>query len=232
MSTVKNLLTSPPRLPLIAPSILSADFGHMAADCAHILDPKGGDADLLHVDVMDAHFAPNLTMGPDMVKGIRRALPHAFCDVHLMVMDPQPFFEPFARAGAGNCTFHIERVMGEKARRLAAAIHSLGMSAGLALNPATPIDDVLDVMGDFDLVLIMSVVPGFSGQSFMPEVLDKARALKPQLRPNQRLQIDGGISPANIKEVLAAGLDTIVAATSIFGKPQAERRAAVAALRG
>lgn len=229
-----NLFTNPPHPTLIAPSILSADFGDMAADAGHILSTggSGGDADLLHIDVMDGHFAPNLTMGPDMVRGIRKHLPTAFCDVHLMVMDPARFIEPFAKAGAGHCTFHIERVAGEEATMLADHCHALGMTAGICLNPATPADALLAVVGAFDLVLAMSVNPGFSGQAFMPEVLPKAAAIKKHLRPDQRLQIDGGVNPANAPAVRAAGVDVIVAASAIFGKPREERAAVVAALRG
>ncbi len=219
---------------LIAPSILSADFGAMAADAGHVLSasPAGAGADLLHIDVMDGHFAPNLTMGPDMVKGLRRHLPAAFLDVHLMVMDPGKFLEPFARAGANHCTFHIERVRGEEALRLAARCHELGMTAGLCLNPATAADDVLGVVHAFDLVLVMSVNPGFSGQKFMPEVLPKAAAIRKRLTPTQRLQIDGGVTPENAAAVRAAGIDVIVAATAIFGQARDERAGVVAALRG
>ncbi len=226
-----NLFTTPtPRPTLIAPSILSADFGDMAADVGHVLAVAGGD--LLHVDVMDGHFAPNLTMGPDMVRGIKKHLPTAFCDVHLMVMDPARFIEPFAKAGAGHCTFHIERVAGDEAAMLADHCHALGMTAGICLNPATPADAVLAVVGAFDLVLVMSVNPGFSGQAFMPEVLPKAAAIKKHLRPDQRLQIDGGVNPANAASVRAAGVDVIVAASAIFSHPREQRAAVVAALRG
>lgn len=230
-----NLFTAPPRLPLIAPSILSADFGAMAEDAGHILKSaghNGGGADLLHVDVMDGHFAPNLTMGPDMVRGVKAHLPQAFCDIHLMVMDPARFIEPFAKAGAAHCTFHIERVKGDDATMLADHCHTLGMSAGICLNPATPPDDLLKVVAAFDLVLVMSVNPGFSGQKFMPEVLPKAAAIKKHLRPDQRLQIDGGVNPDNAAEVRKAGVDVIVAANAIFSQPRERRSTAIAALRG
>lgn len=235
MPRPRNILTDQPGKVLIAPSILSADFGAMASDAGHILTPlsqSGGGADLLHVDVMDGHFAPNLTMGPDMVAGIRRHLPNAFCDVHLMVMDPARFLEPFAKAGAAHCTFHIERVQGQQARDLAQRCHDLGMTAGLCLNPPTPPDDVLRVADAFDLVLVMSVNPGFSGQKFMPEVLEKARAIRARLGPEQRLQIDGGVNPENAAIVRAAGVDVIVAANAIFSKPREDRARVVSALRG
>lgn len=235
MPNVTNLFTAPTRLPLISPSILSADFGAMGEDAGHILRPVaggGGGADLLHVDVMDGHFAPNLTMGPDMVRGVKRHLPGAFCDVHLMVMDPARFIEPFAKAGAGHCTFHIERVKGEEAVMLADHCHTLGVTAGICLNPGTAVDEVLKVVGAFDLVLVMSVNPGFSGQKFMPEVLPKAAAIKKKLRADQRLQIDGGVNPENAASVRASGVDVIVAANAIFSRPREERAGVVAALRG
>ncbi|XVJ58101.1 MAG: ribulose-phosphate 3-epimerase [Tepidisphaera sp.] len=232
-----HLFSTPPAHPLIAPSILSADFGIMASDAGHVLaSPSasaggGAGADLLHIDVMDGHFAPNLTMGPDMVKGLRKHLPEAFLDVHLMVMDPARFIEPFAKAGANHCTFHIERLQGEDAIMLADHCRTLGMTAGICLNPHTPPEQVLRVIHAFDLVLIMSVNPGFSGQKFMPEVLPKAAAIKKHLKPTQRLEIDGGVTTDNAASVRAAGVDVIVAATAIFGKPREARAQAVAALR-
>jgi ribulose-phosphate 3-epimerase len=232
MTRPSNLLTRPPARPLIAPSILSADFGAMGADAAHILAAEGGAADLLHIDVMDGHFAPNLTMGPDMVRGIKRHVPTAFCDVHLMVMDPARFIEPFARAGTDHCTFHAERVQGDEAAMLADHCHTLGMTAGICLNPATLADAVYAALAAFDLVLIMSVNPGFSGQKFMPEVLPKAAEIRKRLRPDQRLEIDGGVSPENAAQVRAAGIDVIVAASAIFGQPREKRAGVVAALRG
>ena len=206
----------------------------MAGDCRHVLDatPAGAGADLLHVDVMDGHFAPNLTMGPDMVRGVKRHLPGAFCDVHLMVTNPEMFLEPFAKAGADHCTFHIERVQGAAASRLADRCRAMGMTAGICLNPPTPVDDVLRVVEAFDLVLIMSVNPGFSGQAFIGEVLVKAGPIRERLRPDQRLEIDGGVNAENAGRVRAAGVDVIVAASAIFGKPRPERARAVAELRG
>ncbi len=229
-----DLFRRPTNRPLIAPSILSADFGDMAGDCRHVLErtPSGAGSDLLHIDVMDGHFAPNLTMGPDMISGVKRHLPHAFCDVHLMVMEPEKFVEPFAKAGADHCTFHIERVQGASATRLADRCRALGMTAGICLNPPTPVDEVLRVIEAFDLVLIMSVNPGFSGQKFIGEVLPKAEPIRARLRPEQRLEIDGGVNPENAGRVRDAGIDVIVAASAIFGKPRAERARAVAELRG
>jgi len=226
---MRTLFTHPPRIPLILPSILSADFSRMGEECRAILE---AGADGLHVDVMDGHFAPNLTMGPDMCKGVRRAVPDAFMDVHLMVTDPGRFVKPFADAGAAHVTFHVEVMDEAKARELIARIHELGLTAGLAINPGTPVEKALPFVDAADLFLVMSVNPGFSGQAFMPEVLDKVRRLSEEVQPTQRLEMDGGISPANIAAVLDAGCDTIVAATAIFGEPPAKRGEAVRRLRG
>lgn len=207
----------------------------MAEDAGHLLKPagmNGGGADLLHVDIMDGHFAPNLTMGPDMIRGVRKHLPEAFCDVHLMVMDPARFIEPFAKAGASHCTFHIERVKGDDAVMLADHCRNLGMTAGICLNPPTPVDEVLKVVHAFDMVLVMSVNPGFSGQKFIPEVLPKAAAIKKHLKPTQRLEIDGGVNPENAADVRKAGVDVIVAANAIFSQPRDRRSAIIASLRG
>lgn len=229
---IRNLLTHPPRLPLIAPSILSARFTHMAADCQHVLSPQGADADLLHLDVMDGHFVPNLTMGPDMCKWLRQEFPAAFLDVHLMVTDPDRFVDPFLKAGANQITFHIEARPGDQAIALAERIRAGGATAGIAINPPTPVERVLPVVAAVDMVLVMSVNPGFSGQSFIEPVLDKVRTIKPKLRPDQRLEMDGGIGASQASAARAAGCDVIVAASAIFGQPAEARAGVVRALRG
>lgn len=237
-----NLFTDPPHLPLIAPSILSADFAHLAEDAADVLAP--GHADLLHVDVMDGHFVPNLTIGPDVVRCLRAALPGAFLDVHVMVTDPVQYVEPFAKAGANHLTFHIEPVLDRRAGtglsplsagydpiELAAQVRATGMTAGLAINPPTPIEPALALIPHFDLILIMSVNPGFGGQAFIPSVLDKVRAVRKVVRPGQRIQMDGGLSPANAAEVVRAGCDVIVAGSAVFGLKMGSRAGAIRSMR-
>ena len=223
-----KLFKNPPRLPLIAPSILSADFAKMGEECRGVLD---AGADLLHLDVMDGHFVPNLTMGPDLCRSLRNALPDAFLDVHLMVTDPGLYVDPFLKAGANHLTFHIEVHHGPEARRLAERIHKGGATAGIAINPPTPLDALVPNVADFDLVLVMSVNPGFSGQKFIEDVLEKTRAVKPLLRPDQRLEMDGGISPANTPLLRDMGCDVMVAASAIFGVPPKGRREVIGRLR-
>lgn len=225
---MRNTFTDPPRLPLIAPSILSADFGRMAEDCDQVI--RAG-ADLLHVDVMDGHFVPNLTMGPDMVRGIKRRLPGAFLDVHLMVAKPAMYVEPFKAAGADHITFHAEVVGGTSAVDLANRIRQTGMTAGLAINPGTPASEILPVVAHFDLVLVMSVNPGFGGQAFIASVLAKVREIRSRLRPNQRLQMDGGLGPSTATSAIEAGCDTIVAGSAIFSHPPERRSGAMEGLR-
>lgn len=239
-AAMRNLLTNPRRLPLIAPSILSADFARMGEECASVLSPVAageavideGAADLLHLDVMDGHFVPNLTMGPDMCRGLRRAFPRAFLDVHLMVTDPLPHAKAFAQAGANHITFHVEVVPEDQLDEMAGRIRELGVSVGLAVNPPTPVDTALDHLESFDLLLIMSVNPGFSGQAFVPEVLEKTQALADEVLPTQRIQMDGGIRPENVQACLDSGCDVIVAASAIFGRPISERGAVIRSLRG
>lgn len=209
--TIRNLITNPPRLPLVAPSILSADFANLGRDCAASLTAGG---DLLHLDVMDGHFVPNLTMGPGLCRSLHNELPEAVLDVHLMVTDPAVYVKPFAEAGASHLTFHIEAV--DEPERLASDIREAGMTAGLAINPPTSLDTFLPCIESFDLILIMSVNPGFSGQSFIESVLEKSVAIKPRLRPDQRLEIDGGVNAETVESCRDAGCDLLVAASAIF----------------
>ncbi len=223
-----DLLTHPPRLPLVLPSILSADFARLGDEVAGVLD---AGADAIHVDVMDGHFVPNLTMGPAICLSLRKRFPHAYLDVHLMVEDPGKFVRPFADAGANCLTFHAE-VMGDEpaARGLVETIRGAGCGVGVAINPPTPADAVDPVRDLVDMVLVMSVHPGFSGQKFMADVLDKTRAIKLALREDQRLEMDGGINADTAEQVRAAGCDTIVAASYLFSAP--DRAEAIRLLRG
>lgn len=212
-------LRNPPKHPLVAVSILSADFGKMVDDCRRMLELG---ADLLHVDVMDGHFAPNLTMGADMVAGVRRHLPFVNLDVHLMVDRPDQFVSQFAKAGASNFSFHVEvcdtfKSDGIDGQALIDEIHKLGMTAGIVINPATQVHTLEPYLEAVDLVLVMSVNPGFSGQSFMPEVLDKVRWISERVGRHTRIEMDGGLNKQTAPLAVAAGVDTLVTASALFG---------------
>jgi ribulose-phosphate 3-epimerase len=221
-----NVIQHPPHLPLIAPSILAADFARLGAEAA---DAEKAGADLLHVDIMDGHFVPNLTMGPDIVMALARSCT-LMQDVHLMVDNPDAYVDAFVKAGAKNLTFHIEVRNGQAGIDLIKRIHDLGCTAGVSLNPATSVDALASVLPHADMILVMSVVPGFTGQAFMPEMLEKVKVLHDRMGPHQRLQIDGGIGIRTAHQALEAGADVLVAGAAIFRNP--ERAQTIKLLRG
>jgi ribulose-phosphate 3-epimerase len=212
---------------VIAPSILSADFLHLQDQIAAC---EAAGADWIHIDVMDGHFVPNLTMGPFIVEACRRAtkLP---LDVHLMIEQPERLLEAFARAGASHLTVHVETC--PHLHRTLQHIKTLGVKAGVVLNPGTPAILIEPVLRLADLVLVMSVNPGFSGQAFIPEAAGKVAEIRGMLDPlgsSAWLEVDGGIAPETIRTMRSAGADAFVAASAVFGAPQGIA-AAIRALR-
>lgn len=202
-----------------APSILAADFAFLADECRAAVD---AGATVMHLDIMDGHFVPNLTFGPALVAHLRAALPGVCFDAHLMITDPADFVEAFAEAGADHITFHAE-VMGEdEARRLAARIHELGCTAGVAINPETPYEAVESWADAFEMLLVMSVRPGFGGQAFMSEVVEKTRAARSGAWADRWIEMDGGLSPTNAPLVREAGCDLLVAGSALFGRPRSD----------
>ncbi len=204
----------------IAPSILSADLTRLAEQVRQVL---AGGADWLHVDVMDGRFVPNLTFGAGMVEALRR-LTNKPIDVHLMVVEPERYVESFAAAGASVFTFHPEATT--HVQRQLAVVRSRGMLAGLALNPGSPLAFAEEVVADLDLLLIMTVNPGFTGQTYLPSSNDKIRRARELLSAHGSrafLEVDGGITPQTIAAAHAAGADTFVAGNSIFASPDPGR---------
>lgn len=200
---------------LIAPSVLSADFARLGAEVDTVLD---AGADVVHFDVMDNHYVPNLTVGPLVCDALRKHGVQAPIDVHLMVQPVDRLVEDFAAAGASWISFHPEAT--EHVDRTIRLIRDLGCRPGLALNPATPLSCLDYTLDELDLVLVMSVNPGFGGQAFIPSSLAKLRAVRERIAASGRdvrLEVDGGIKPANIGAVAAAGADTFVAGSAIFG---------------
>ena len=218
---------------LIAPSILSADFSKLGAEIEAV---EAAGADWIHVDVMDGHFVPNITIGPAVVKALRGHAKKPF-DVHLMIAPVDPYIEAFADAGADGLTVHPES--GPHVHRTLQHIRRLGKKAGVVLNPGTPIDALDNLMDLVDLILIMSVNPGFGGQSFIESQLEKIEAARKRIDAQKQisgrdiaLEVDGGITPETAKRAIAAGATVLVAGTTVFQGGPSQYAANIAALRG
>ena len=201
----------------VCPSILAADFSHLGRDCARALD---AGADMLHFDVMDGHFVPNLSFGTPVLRSLHRALPNAFYDVHFMLEDPAQFVEPFAQAGADRITFHYEAA--PRPEPLIQKIRGAGCKAGICIKPQTPVACLLPFLHQVDLVLVMSVEPGFGGQSFDPAALGRIAELRAACTRQgltTLIEVDGGVNAKTAPACVAAGADVLVAGSAIFGAP-------------
>jgi ribulose-phosphate 3-epimerase len=214
-----------PRGPLIAPSLLSSDFSRLAEEAARV-----SDADWLHVDVMDNHFVPNLTLGRPVVEAIQRTSPVPL-DCHLMIEAPERWAPGYAELGARNVTVHAEACTGDP-RDLARDLKAAGALAGLALKPGTPIEGYLEILRDFDTLLVMTVEPGFGGQEFLAEVLPKVRTARELVETGHLslfVEVDGGINSTTIEQAAEAGADVFVAGSAVYGADDPAK--AIAALR-
>ncbi len=205
---------------IIAPSILSADFAKLGEEVKLIED---AGAEMLHIDIMDGHFVPNISIGPGVVKSLRRVSKLEF-DVHLMIENPERYIEEFAAAGADIITVHIEAT--KHIYLIIQQIKSLGIKVGVSLNPGTPLDLLIYILQELDMVLLMTVNPGFGGQKFMPEVLPKIVALSgilKEINPDCKIQVDGGINTDTARLVSRAGADILVAGAAVFAAPDPQK---------
>jgi ribulose-phosphate 3-epimerase len=212
---------------IIAPSLLSADFLHLENECKMLNESK---ADWFHLDIMDGRFVPNISFGPMMVEFFRKATTK-ICDVHLMIVEPEHYAEAFKKAGADILTVHIETC--QHLHRNIQQIKSLGMQAGVAINPHTPVSDLNDILGDIDVVCMMSVNPGFGGQSFIPHTLNKIKLLREMIDERSlkvKIEVDGGVTLENAGSIIDAGADVLVAGNTVF--KSANPKETIATLKG
>lgn len=207
----------------IAPSILSADFARLADEIAVI---ESAGVNIVHLDVMDGHFVPNITIGPPVIAKLRKCSNLVF-DAHLMISEPAKFAQAFVQAGANHITFHIE--VADNGPDLIDKLHDLGATAGICLNPETPVEAIEKIAPLCDMVLVMTVHPGFGGQKFMPDAAQKVTRVREIVGPDIRIEVDGGIDPNTTPTVVSYGVDTLVVGNAIFSK--ADRVAAINAIR-
>lgn len=213
-------------MPIIAPSLLSANYLNLEADCKMLNE---SEADWYHLDVMDGRFVPNISFGPMLVEFFRKATTKV-CDVHLMIVEPEKFAEQFKNAGADHLSVHIETC--KHLHRNIQQIRSLGMKAGVAINPHTPVSELSDVLADIDLVCMMSVNPGFGGQKFIQHTLEKIKQLRKMIDERGlkvQIEIDGGVTLENAPSIIAAGADVLVAGNTVF--KSADPKATIAKLK-
>lgn len=213
-------------MPIIAPSLLSANYLNLQADCTMLNE---SEADWYHLDVMDGHFVPNISFGPMLIEFFRKATTKV-CDVHLMILEPERYAEQFRNAGADILTVHIEAC--DHLHRNVQQIRSLGMKAGVALNPHTPVSALSDILQDIDLVCLMSVNPGFGGQKFIQHTIEKIKQLRKMIDErglNVHIEIDGGVTLENAPSIIAAGADVLVAGNTVFKSP--DPKATIAQLK-